>query len=255
MARVQGDDTTMPKLNQINAIVTSRKGEAEKTVTEAYKLIQKEQLFAGRERTYRALDEINGQKLPPESQKVQQRADDLIKQAVAKWTELWNLVLTQDTGNQQARADIVVEGKAIMANVPVTTLLFLDKQVNDLETFVSKLPTPDPAEEWSHDPNSGLLKSKATESIRTSKEPTVVVKYAATKEHPAQTELIYKDVAVGTWTQILYSGSIQTDKKNAMLARIKKLQDAIKIAREQANLLEVERQKAGEPLMAYVFGP
>lgn len=245
----------MPKLNQINAIVTSRKGEAEKTVTEAYKLIQKEQLFAGRERTYRPLDEINGQKLPPESQKVQQRADDLIKQAVAKWTELWNLVLTQDTGNQQAKADIVVDGKAIMANVPVTTLLFLDKQVNDLETFVSKLPTPDPAEEWSHDPNSGLLRSKATESIRTSKEPTVVVKYAATKEHPAQTELIYKDVAVGTWTQILYSGSIQTDRKNAILARIKKLQDAIKIAREQANLLEVERQKAGEPLMAYVFGP
>ena len=243
----------MPKLNQINAIVTSRKGEAEKTVTEMYKLIQKEQLFAGRERTYRSLDEINGQKLPPESQKVQQCADELIKQAVAKWTELWNLVLTQDTGNQHAKADIIVDGKAIMSNVPVTTLLFLDKQVNDLETFVNKLPTPDPAEEWSHDPNSGLLRSKATESIRTSKEPTVVVKYAATKEHPAQTELIYKDVAVGTWTQILYSGSIQADKKNAVLARIKKLQDAIKIAREQANLHEVDRQKAGEPLMAYVF--
>ena len=243
----------MPKLNQINAIVTSRKGEAEKTVTEMYKLIQKEQLFAGRERTYRPLDEINGQKLPPESQKVQQCADELIKQAVAKWTELWNLVLTQDTGNQHAKADIIVDGKAIMSNVPVTTLLFLDKQVNDLETFVNKLPTPDPAEEWSHDPNSGLLRSKATESIRTSKEPTVVVKYAATKEHPAQTELIYKDVAVGTWTQILYSGSIQADKKNAVLARIKKLQDAIKIAREQANLHEVDRQKAGEPLMAYVF--
>lgn len=243
----------MPKLNQINAIVTSRKGEAEKTVTEMYKLIQKEQLFAGRERTYRPLDEINGQKLPPESQKVQQRTDELIKQAVAKWTELWNLVLTQDTGNQHAKADIIVDGKAIMSNVPVTTLLFLDKQVNDLETFVNKLPTPDPAEEWSHDPNSGLLRSKATESIRTSKEPTVVVKYAATKEHPAQTELIYKDVAVGTWTQILYSGSIQADKKNAVLARIKKLQDAIKIAREQANLHEVDRQKAGEPLMAYVF--
>lgn len=244
----------MPKLNQINAVMTARKGEAEKHITEVYKLIQKEQLFTGRERTYRPLDEVNGQKLPPESQRVQQRADDLIRQAREKWTELWNLVLTQDTGNQSAKADIVVDGKAILANVPVTTLLFLDKQVNDLETFVSKLPTPDPAEEWTHDPNSGLLRSKATESVRTSKEPTVIVKYEATKEHPAQTELFTKDVPVGTWTQIVYSGCIGADRKNAILARVRKLQDAIKVAKEQANLLEVERQKAAEALFAYVLG-
>lgn len=244
----------MPKLNQINAIVSGRKGETEKAVTELYKLIQKDQLFAGRERTYRPLDEIQGQKLPPESQRVQQRADDLIRQAVAKWTDLWNLVYTQDVGNQQAKADVVVDGKAILTGVPVTFLLFLDKQVNDLETFVSKLPTPDPAEEWTHDPNSGLLRGKATESVRTSKEPTVIVKYEATKDHPAQTELFTKDVPVGTWTQILYSGCLPTDRKNALLERIKKLQDAIKTAKEQANLLEVEKQKAAEAIFGFVFG-
>jgi hypothetical protein len=244
----------MPKLNQVNALVTARKGDAEKQITELYKLIQKDQLFTGRERTYRPLDEVNGQKLPPESQRVQQRADDLIRQAREKWTELWNLVLTQDTGNQSAKADIVVDGAVLMSNVPITTLLFLDKQVNDLETFISKLPTPDPAEEWTHDPNTGLLRGKANESLRTSKEPTVIVKYEATKEHPAQTELFTKDVPVGTWTQIMYSGCIATDKKNAMLTRVRKLQDAIKVAKEQANLIEVERQKAGEPLLGYVFG-
>ena len=244
----------MPKLNQINALVTARKGDAEKQVTELYKLIQKEQLFAGRERTYRPLDEVNGQKLPPESQRVQQRADDLIRQARDKWTELWNLVLTQDTGNQTAKADIVVDGKVVLAAVPVTSLLFLDKQVNDLETFVSKLPTPDPAEEWTHDPNTGLLRGRANESLRTSKEPTVIVKYEATKEHPAQTELFTKDVPVGTWSQIMYSGCIPADRKNAILARVRKLQDAIKLAKEQANLTEVERQKAGEPLLGFVFG-
>lgn len=244
----------MPKLNQVNAIVTARKGDAEKQITELYKLIQKESLFGGRERTYRPLDEVNGQKLPPESQRVQQRVDDLIRQAREKWAELWNLVYTQDTGNQQAKADIVVDGKSILPNVPVTSLLFLDKQVNDLETFISKLPTPDPAEEWTHDPNTGLLRGRATESVRTSKEPTVIVKYDATKEHPAQTELFTKDVPVGTWTQILYSGSLPADRKNAILARVRKLHDAIKVAKEQANLLEVERQKVGEPLLGFVFG-
>ena len=244
----------MPKLNQINAIVSGRKAEAEKAITEMYKLIQKDQLFNGRERTYRPIDEVNGQKQPPESQRVQQRADDLVRQAVVKWTDLWNLIYTQDLGNQQAKADVVVDGKVLLPQVPVTFLLFLDKQVNDLETFISKLPTPDPAEEWSHDANSGLLRSKSTESLRTSKEPTVIVKYEATKDHPAQTELFTKDVPVGTWTQILYSGCITTDKKNAILARINKLQEGVKLAKEQANLQEVERQKIADALFGYVFG-
>ena len=89
---------------------------------------------------------------------MQQRADDLIRQAIGKWTELWNLIYTQDLGNQQAKADVVVDGKTLLQQVPVTFLLFLDKQVNDLKTFISKLPTPDPAEEWSHDvPESAPL--------------------------------------------------------------------------------------------------
>ena len=96
----------MPKLNQINAIVSGRKSDTEKAVTELYKLIQKDTLFTGRERTYRPMDEVNGQKQPSESQRVQQRADDLIRQAVSKWIDLWNLIYTQDLGNQQAKADV-----------------------------------------------------------------------------------------------------------------------------------------------------
>jgi len=243
----------MPKLNQVNAILSARKGEAEKAVNEIGKLLQKEQLFAGRERTYRPLDEVNGQKLPPESQKVQQRADALLAQAGEKWSALWNLVLTQDTGNQSAKADVVVDGRVILPGVPVTTLLFLDKQLAEVESLVGKLPTPDPAEDWTHDPNSGLLKSPISESLRTTKEPTVLVKYEATDKHPAQTETYMKDVAAGHWRQVQYSGSVQADRKNAILTRVKKLHDAVKQAREQANLIDVERQKAGEALLGYLF--
>lgn len=243
----------MPKLNQVNAVLTSKKGEVEKEVAEHYKTLQKEVLFNGRERTYRPLDEEKGQKLPSESQRVQQRADDLVRRAVARWTEVWGLVLTQDTGNQSAIADIVVDGKVVMEKVPVTTLLFLDKQLNDLETFVSKIPTPDPAEEWGFDANTRLLKGRATESMRTSKEPTVIVKYEATKEHPAQTELFAKDVPVGTWTQILYSGAMPADRKEAILGRVRKLQEAVKEARERANLQEVERRSV-KPIFEFAFG-
>lgn len=243
----------MKKLNQINAILTSKKSEVEKQVTEVYKLIQKAPLFEGRERTYRPLDEEKGQRLPPESQKVQQKVSDLLVKVTQMWNTVWGLTLTQDTGNQSAKADIVVDGKTILANVPVTTLLYLDKQLNDLETFISKLPVPDPAEDWSPDANTNLLKGRLTESMRTSKEPTVIVKYEATKEHPAQTEIFTKDIPVGTWSQIQYSGAIQEAKKDELLSKVRKLQEAVKIAREQANLFELNKLSA-KPLLEFVFG-
>src|SRR5262249_19093826 len=127
------------------------------------------------------------------------------------------------------------------------------KQLAEVENFVNKLPTPDPAEEWTHDPNSGLLKSPASESLRTAKEPAVFVKYEATKEHPAQTEFFMKDVAVGTWRQGLYSAGIQADRKTAMLAGEKRLQAAAKLARAQATLTEVEGQRAGEAILGFLF--
>ena len=244
----------MPKLCQVNALVSGRKGEVEKAVTEIYKVVQKPELFTGRERVYRPHDEVNGEKLPRESQKIQFTVAGLIAQAAAKWTELWDLTLTQDSANQTTKADIAVDGKVVMTNVPVTNLLFLEKQVNDVETFVSKLPTPDTGEDWEHDASVGYLRSRSAESLRTKKEPTHYEKAPATKEHPAQVEFFHRDVPVGTWTTTLFSGAIRADEKAAMLVRVKKLKDAIKMAREQANLIDAEVKKSGEALLGYVFG-
>lgn len=244
----------MPKLNQINALVTGRKSDTEKTVTEIYKLLQKDGLFDGRNRTYKPHDEENGERLPSEVQRVQQKATDLIAQATTKWTELFDLTLTQDTANQSAKADVTVDGKVILKDVPVTTLLFLEKQLNDVETFVSKLPTPDPSEEWEFDPNTDQLKTRPMTTMRTKKVPRNHVKAEATKEHPAQVEVYYEDIQVGTWTQILYTGRVSAQERNGMLQRVKKLKDAVKLAREQANLLDVQERKIGSDVFRFVFG-
>lgn len=243
----------MPMLNKVNAVLTSKKPDAEKAVGEVYKLVQKEALFQGRNRTYRPYDEEKGQKLPPENQKVQQKATDLIGQVCRTWEEIWSLTLTQDTGNQTAKADIVVDGVTVMKDVPVTNLLYLDKQVENLVTFVEKLPTPDPSENWTPDANQGLLRGEATTSLKTSKEPTVIVKYDATDKHPAQTELFTKDIPIGEWTQVQFSGALPADQKNAMVAKARKLLSAIKEAREQANVTQVEKQSTA-PLFKFVFG-
>lgn len=244
----------MPKLNQINALVTGRKGVAEKYVGDLYKLLQKPELFTGRQRTYRPYDEVSGEKLPPEQQKVQFNVRDMLDGSKAVWCELWDLTGTQDAGNQEARADVVVDGKTVLAQVPVTSLLFLEKQLNDVETFFTKLPTPDQQEDWSHDANQGLLRSRESQSLRTRKEPSHYEKAPATREHPAQVEFFYKDVPVGTWTTVQFSGALPADRKKELVARIKKLKDAVKQAREEANMIEVKASRLGEPVFAYLLG-
>src|SRR5262245_3050946 len=139
-----------PKLNQVIAVASGRKSDVQKVVTELYHAIQKEALFDGISRSYKPRAD-DGEALPSESKHVQKRVKDLIKDATGAWTELFDVTLTQDRGNTQARGDVLVDGQAVLKSVPVTTLLFLEKQLHDVETFVSKLPVPDPAYRWELD--------------------------------------------------------------------------------------------------------
>lgn len=244
----------MGKLHAVNALVSGKKSETEKQVSEIYKIVQKENLFDGLHRSYRPNDEENGEKLPPETQRIQHTCKSLISQARERWTELWDLVATQDEGNTGARADVVVDGKAVLHQVPVTTLLFLDKQVNDLESFVSKLPTPDPSEEWEFNDKIGFLSTKPAKTQRTKKVVDYKVIVPATKEHPAQVAQVAEDVITGYWEKILYTGRVTAKEKATWLAKLRQLKDAIKVARETANLAEVKPARVANPLFEFVFG-
>lgn len=56
------------------------------------------------------------------------------------------------------------------------------------------------------------------------------------------------------WTNIKKSGAVRVQDKNAMLARVQALKNAIKVAREEANSIEVEQFKAGKAILDFVFG-
>ncbi len=244
----------MPKLNQVNALVSGRKSEAQKRVSEIYKKVQSDKGFDGFSRVYSPLDEDNGERLPSESQKVQTNVMDCVNEARETWKELWDLVATQDEGNTKARADVIVEGGVVLKQVPVTTLLFLEKQLNDLETFISKLPTPELTEDWDFDSSSNLLKSKPSQSIKTKKMVDFKVIVPPTKEHPAQVVQQVDDVKVGTWTRVNLTGRIQSSDKAGYLSRVKRLRDAVKVAREQANMVDAEKVKVSDSVFGFVFG-
>ena len=246
----------MPKLNQVNALVAGKKSETEKNKSNLYHLAQKKELFDGLERSYKPLDDQSTERLPPESKKVQRKAKSLLAEFADKVTELVDLVATQDYGNQLAKADIVIDGvdKPLLTDVPVTTLLFLEKQINDWFTYVSHFHTPEAGEDWDYDPNSDLLKTKVAQTMRTKKIPRNHVKAVATEHHPAQVDVYHEDVSVGMWSLIQFTGRMSAKEKNQILDRIGKLRDAIKVAREKANSIDVKPQKLGETLFTFAFG-
>ena len=123
---------------------------------------------------------------PPESTKVQIKAEEVIQQTAAILTRLFDVTATKDWTNCVSRADVVMDGQTLLAQVPVTYLLFLEKQLVDLHTFVKKLPTLDASETWTFDASADCWATEAVQTVKTKKIPRNHVKAEATDNHPAQ---------------------------------------------------------------------
>ncbi|AXG77285.1 DUF7873 family protein [Streptomyces paludis] len=243
----------MAKLNQIIAVEKGVKSKAHQDLTAVQHGLQKPALLAGISRTYQAKDE-EGEQLPPESTRVQVQAEDVLKETARTLTRLFDVTATKDWANCSARADVTVDGRVLLAEVPVAYLLFLEKQLTELNAFVRKLPVLDASESWSQDPSTDAWKTEAVRTLRTKKVPRNHVKAEATDKHPAQVEVYYEDIPVGYWTTVKFSGSLPARRVNELLDRVERLQQAVKFAREEANGAEVTDQRVGDAVFGYLFG-
>lgn len=244
----------MPKLCQIVALVAGKKTQVEKEYGELNKTLQKAEQFYGLNKQYRPIDEADKEKLPPETKKIVRRVTDVISEARVKLVEIFDLIATQECGNCETNVDVTVDGQIILTEVPVTVLLYLEKQLNDLNTFVGNIPVLDVSQQWTLDAATGNYVTAPVETHRTKKVSKVVVLYPATPEHPAQTQLLPEDVIAGYWTGVNSSSAMPLTEKKAILERISKLIDAVKSARELANSVEVTPQRIGNNVLSYVFG-
>lgn len=239
------------RLNQIIALVQGKKTRASKMLTELYQGWKDK--TSGLSRTYNPLFE-DGEKFPPESKLVISSVPTALTPIKKEITDYFNIVATQETGNTTAKASIVVDGETIYSNVPVSVLLFLEKQLIDLRTMIAALPTLPEDKEWNWDDGKNCFVSRPEQTNKTQKVVEPIVKYPATPEHPAQTDLITKDKVVGTWTTVHLSGALPKTKKESYLNQVDKLSEAVKIAREEANSIEVKIDASfGESLVGYIF--
>ena len=162
--------------------------------------------------------------------------------------------------NTIARADVKLELDSgeftLLTGVPATTLLELEKRLNEITNLINAVPTLDPAKGFEPDTNKGLgyYQARKINKTRTKKEKVVLIKYAATKEHPAQTELIDQDTPIGTVQEQEWSGLITPSEKSDLLSRVEILARAVRQARSRANEVEVDTsKKIANKLLGYIF--
>lgn len=242
----------MPKLNQILAVERGVKTTSNQILTERYHLLQKPVLLQGISRVYSPLDD-EGEQFPPESQRVQVRVDDVLRDVQTEFGRLWDVVATKDWANTRATADVVVDGATLITGAPTTYLLWLEKQLTDLHTVVKALPTLDPGEDWSYSENQSCYEAAPRSSNKSKKVPRVLTKAPATDKHQADTEVWYEDVVVGTWTTTHYSGALPAQTVRDTLERINNVREAVRVARQEANSSEVTNQTIAAPVLSYVF--
>ncbi|MEE6263749.1 DUF7873 family protein [Plantactinospora sonchi] len=241
-------------LHKINALVQSFKPQAKRELTEAHRRTQKAPPLSGISRTYQPFADDIREHLPPESTRVQYTVREVLDEVATTMGRLFDLQFLQDVGNSQATADVVVDGQPLVRDAPVTYLLFLEKQLVDLRTFVDGLAVLDAAEKWEFDPDRGCYASAPSQTQKMRKVHRNHVKAEATEKHPAQVEVYTEDVPVGTWTTVKLSGALPAERVKQLRGRVDKLLEAVKVAREEANSATVGDRKVGDQIFGYLFG-
>lgn len=242
----------MGKLHEVIAVEKATKSRAYSALTELDKAAQKADTFNGFAKSFAKLTE-DGEDYPAESKKVTMKAADLLAQIGQLNTEYFDIEATKDRANQTASADVVVDGTVLISKAPVALLLFLEKQLTDVRTMVERIPVLDENKDWTFDPNSLLYRTEPARTHKTKKVPKVIVKYDATDKHPAQTEMTTEDIIVGHWSTTHLSGALPLPERLQYVNRLTKLLNAVKVARQQANDVEVKTEHIGASLFAYLF--
>lgn len=242
----------MPKLNQIIAVVNGKKNHAENEVKRITSMMLRGDLLQGLSRTYKPKDE-DGDRFPNELKHPQYSVKQGLKELAVSLKDLFNATATMDATNGIARANVIVDGVVLLYDVPATHLLFLEKRLDELNKLVQQIPLLDPSHHWTYDESVGCYRTDEQQTVKTKKVMKNHEKAPATDKHPAQVEIYTEDVVIGYWTKTDFATAIPLVERNTMLDKIRKLREAVKFAKEEANDTDVINYKT-DAVLEYIFG-
>ncbi len=250
----------MAKLHELLAASAPLAGQAQATRTELMGTFNnKRVLFQQKLITYTPLDG-DGKVETREQSDIQSSIHDEIEWISGIMAKAIDAAHAIDVANTEAKGDIVLEdGTTLVAGVPASALLQLEKRLKETAELIKTIPTLDPAKAFKPDASMGTHVFVAREVVKdsTKKVEDYIVVVQPTKEHPAQTAKVTKDVKVGTIREQEWSSLITPATKAELLERCEGLYRAVTQARSRANdhTIEAKDYKIGKLLLGYVFQP
>lgn len=254
------DKKRTPKLHELLAVEADLDATAKKVMEEAKNtFVKKVDHFLGAHKGLHMFDEQRSQE---EAGAQEHKALvttvgkklAYIRQPIVR---LWDAVLQKDATNQDARADLVVDGEVIASDLPATWLLGMEQRLRGLRAVYEAVPTHAPGIEWvpDSDRGEGIFKAAHPETKdKTEKVVRADVVVPPTDHHPAQVREHAENVKVGVFTIERWCGTISPAKKSEYLERIDRLIRAVKKARVRANNAEVRKLTVAKKLFDYVHG-
>ena len=247
-----------PKLHEVLAVESDLESQSSKIMMEATSTFTKKAPhFMAHHKWLEMFDE--GRKL--EEQGATEHKD-IVETVDGKLGHVWghfgrylNTIAQKERTNQDARADLIVEGEVLIEDAPATLLLGLESRLKKLREVYNAIPTFSPGIKWEPDPNrgKGIYKAEHLQTAnKTEKVPRHKVLVEPTKEHPAQIEKWMENVAVGVFKAENWTSMVSPAKKAEWIGRIDTLLRSVKKARQRANNTPLVKVKISEPLRKFI---
>jgi len=244
------------KLHEILAVENTTKKKAGIILAETKKTFQeKKDHFDGLERVYHPLDD-NGDMIAPEVKELVTTVGEKLDYTKKTLVSSIDVTLAKEATNSSgiAKAELKI-GDNTFGELSATSLLALEQNLTQVRDLFKTIPTLDPTKVWvpADDRGEGIFRTNVEKKYRSVKKPTPMVMYEATKEHPAQVQILNEDVRVGHYEATYYSGRITPAKKAEILERVDTLISAVIKARCRANNVDVVDLKIGNKIFDYIL--
>lgn len=168
-----------------------------------------------------------------------------------------DVLFQKEATNQEAAADIKIDGELFFAQVPATMLLALERELGKYRAMMLAIPTLDAGVEWLKDSDYGEDIFVAVNSIKahkTEKTLKIISLAAATPQHKEQVTTQNQDAIVGQYITKKWSGMVTSAQKAGILSRFDELLLEIKQARMRANEQEVIKKDIGSKIFDFILG-
>ena len=248
------------KLHELLAAEADLEKTAKVIISEAKNTFDKKaNLFKGSRRVLKALSDQYQEmedKFVPEEVEMEDTVPGKLAYVLEHVGAYWDATFQKESTNQEADADVMIDGEVIFEAAPVTFLLGMEKKLKFIRDMFLSIPTLDPGVRWVKDEKMGKDVWKLEEpqiKYKTKNEIVHKVLYDATDKHPAQIEKWTEQKEVAKYEYMVWSGMISSAKKAELIQRVDKLLIAVKEARMRANQEEVKGGNVAEKIFKYLL--